>query len=462
MRYRAGWAVVLGLLAGFGELTAQDAPAPEQDAVESETLPHSLQVRRMAPAQPSIDRLSPEVLRNLLEDRDRTDAESPESADSGAMRLDLAQLRTETGPASKIQVFDGQGTQSAVDEQARSLNVKPGDLLAIQAAEPSPLVQQTDGVKTTASPTRLLLVQDDGRLRDLQMVHLSEGLSWRSESKRFEGEILIGILDRNDPGYSAPLNGRTIPVQLMAREGVLSEDSLAVKRIGQPYQKVDITVDFPPDPFIVRLISQLDEHLPHAELAVTRPELAIEGPDDLMGLGIGSGSVLVTGKSTLLQPGSQVALTLSQGWPDTLTLDVDASGVARGTIRSDWIGTGTLSLAPNGVYRAEPDTVIYLMPTRFLISSVLGAMLGALVFVYRRKRAGDRSRKVLLFDWLIGALVGAVVPILAFTGFKLPQWLPTPDALNGEAVPFAIAFIAAAAGTAMIDWFANRGSVASG
>ncbi|MGB0514516.1 MAG: hypothetical protein ACPGJE_06725, partial [Wenzhouxiangellaceae bacterium] len=305
-------------------------------------------------------------------------------------------------------------------------------------------------------------VEEDGRLRDLYMVHLSEGLSWRSESEYFQGELLIGVLDRNDPGYSAPLTGRTIPVQLLAREGELSEDSLAVKRIGQPYQKVNIKVDVPQDPFLIRLISQLDEQLPHAELTVTRPELAISGPDQLMGLGIGAGSVLVSGKNTRLAPGAQVDLKLSQGWPDTMSLEADADGVARGTIRSDWIGAGTLSLAPNGIYQADPETVDYVMPIRFLFACAIGAMLGALVFVYRRVRAGDRSRKVLLFDWLIGALVGGVIPILAYTGFKLPQWLPIPDVLTGETVPFAIAFIAAAAGTATIDWFAGRGRADSG
>jgi len=459
MRKLLGSALMLAILSGSGGLAAQNERETEADVSEARTLPQQPIGQIVLPDNPAIRTLSPDVLRNALQGQSSVSAEVPDA--SVQSRLNLEQIRAQVGPAGKIQLFNDAGSGSTVDEAARSLNVKPGDLLTIQNATAAPAVTQAGGLKTTASSTRLLLVEEDGRLRDLQMVHLSEGLGWRSESSQFEGELLIGVLDRNDPGYSAPLSGRTIPVQLMTGNGQLSSDSLALKRIGQPYEKVEVKVEFPDDPFAVRLVSQVDEHLPVAELEVQRPELSISGPDRLMGLGIGAGTVLVSGKNTRLAGGDQIVLKLSQGWPDTMTLSVDADGVARGRVRSDWVGDGILSLAPSGVYRADAITIEYGTPARFIIASVLGAMLGALVFVYRRWRAGDRSRKVLLFDWLVGTLVGGIVPLMAYTGFNLPQWLPIPDALTGEAVPFVLAFLAAAAGTAMIDWVAGRGRSAA-
>lgn len=182
----------------------------------------------------------------------------------------------------------------------------------------------------------------------------------------------------------------------------------------------------------------------------------------LKGLGLGATDVIIQPHETHLRPGESIALQVDRGWLRDNPVTVDDAGRASTLLRSDWIGNAELKLASTDIYRAAPVMIEYTFPVRFLISSAIGAMLGALVYVYRLRRTGDRSRRRLVFDWLVGSVVGVVAPLMAYVGMKLPQWMPLPEALTGEVVPFLLAFFAAALGTALIDWIGGGKTVSAG
>src|SRR5690606_18823382 len=125
-----------------------------------------------------------------------------------------------------------------------------------------------------ASSTILYTVDPAGRTRELGLVHRSAGLYWQPERERFAGELLVGVLDREDPQASGPL-GAMIPVQLLAPPGALDTDNLEVTHIGLPFQRVAVDVAIPEDPFPVEFLSQIDPDLPRAGLRVVRPQLSL-------------------------------------------------------------------------------------------------------------------------------------------------------------------------------------------
>ena len=247
----------------------------------------------------------------------------------------------------------------------------------------------------------------------------------------------------------------------IANGATLAPDEFRVRRIGPPYEEVSVQVEFPTDPYPVRLITPIDPDLPEAEFDVKRPELRLVVKRNLKGLGLGAAQVIIQPHETSLRPGESIALQIDRGWLRDNPVLVDDAGRASTVLRSDWIGSAELELASTDIYRAAPVRIEYSFPVRFLISSAIGAMLGALVYVYRLRHAGDRSRRRLIVDWLVGSLVGLVAPLMAYVGMKLPQWIPLPEALTGEVVPFLLAFFTAALGTALIDWIGGRATAAA-
>lgn len=313
---------------------------------------------------------------------------------------------------------------------------------------------QPEAAAGTVSPTILYTVDDGGRLRELALIHRTAGLHWQPDRERFEGELLVGLLDRENPRASEPL-GTSIPIQLVAEPGTipLEQRDLSVDRIGVPLARVTVEVAAPDDPFQIAFLSSIDEDLPPAALPVTRPRLLLTAPAMLPGLGVGEAEVTVSALDGSLRPGQSITLALDNGWLSQYDVTVGETGTASTRIRSDWLGRGTLRVAAPAAYAADPRDIAYSIPFRFIIATLLGAMLGAYVLVYRLKRAEPAVGRSYASDWFAGVAVGAAATTMAYAGMKLPEWIPLPTALTGEAAPFALAFVCAAAGTSLIHVF---------
>ena len=104
----------------------------------------------------------------------------------------------------------------------------------------------------------------------------------------------------------------------------------------------------------------------------------------------------------------------------------------------------------SAIYQGGPKEIDYTVPVGFTVATLIGSMLGAVVLVYMLKRKEAGSGRSYKMDWIIGVITGSGATTMAYAGMKLPQWIPLPQAFVGEAAPFALAFICAAAGTALI------------
>jgi hypothetical protein len=428
---------------------------------------------------------SPELRRSVAGQRPAVDAAATAQA-AGARQgaavpqvtIDLDALRGRVGPVRDVQITqEGKAVASAPVD--RAVTIRHGELLAVRrppvrpdpgtTPAPAPVLTPGDPVGPgqpdtddgAVSPTILYTVDRGGRLRELALVHRSAGLHWQPERERFAGELLVGLLDREDPRAAGPL-GTSIPIQLVAAPGSIAanEQDLAVDTIGVPLKRVHVEVAAPDDPFQIRFVSSIDEDLPPAALPVVRPRLLLSVPDTLPGLGVGEAEVTVSALDTVLRPGQAITLALDNGWLAQPVVVVAETGTASTRIRSDWLGSGTLRIAAPAVYAADPKTITYSVPVQFIVATLLGAMLGAYVLVYRMKRTDPAGQRSYSTDWLAGVAVGAAATTMAYAGMKLPEWIPLPTALTGEAAPFALAFICAAAGTSLIHAFTGPGQKA--
>jgi hypothetical protein len=367
-----------------------------------------------------------------------------------SVTVDLSALRTRVGTSANIQVIrEGRRAEESPPDRG-TITLNRGDLLAVRRDLPLQSLTDAEGITTTSSPTIFYALDTSGRTRELGLIHRSAGLHWRADRARFSGELLVGLRDREDDRASGSLDGVTIPVQLLAAPGALDRTDLVLTSVGSPFQRVIVETELSADPFTVELISQLDPDLPRAELHVFRPRLALSGPSALQGLGVGEAIVTISGIDASLRPGEAITLDLDNGWLADRTVVVDETGTASTRIRSDWLGSATLRVVAPSTYEADPKEIRYTPPVRFLGATLIGAMFGALVLIYMLKRNESGVKRSYGTDWIIGVIIGSGATTMAYAGMKLPEWIPVPPVLAGEVAPFALAFICAAAGTAVI------------
>lgn len=344
---------------------------------------------------------------------------------------------------------------STASEPMATVALAPGDVLAAVRTQAATRIDLGHGVSGVLSSTVLITPASPGAaqpLRQLGVEYRTAGMFWRAADARFEGELLIGIVDRNDAGAAEALV-RPIPIQLLAAPGSLQRTDLQIQRIGLPYELVAVAADSPDDPFTVELLSQLDPNLPTARLPVKHPRVALSAPSELQGLGVEDATVTLSGIDARLPTGLPLVLDLDNGWLAEPTVVVGANGIASTRLRSTLLGSGTLKLAP-GPFVAEPRVIAYAPPWPFLAAASLGSALGATVLALRKRRKPQRHPHNRWRDWVIGLFTGIGATAMAYAGMRLPEWVPIPAVLAGAVAPFALAFLCAAGGARLAAGFA--------
>jgi hypothetical protein len=381
-------------------------------------------------------------------------AETAPPTQGTAAVVDLSAVRTRVGDVSEIRIARNGASQVAPVAPGNLVTLQRGELLVVQRPNAQAAAVQSDGEAVLASPTIVYTVDPSGQTRELGLVHRSAGLSWKPEEERFAGELLVGLLDRQNPQATGPL-GTTIAIQLLAAvPDTLSDVELDINRIGWS-QRVQVAVRAPANPFGVEFVSQIDPDFPRAALQVFRPRLVISAADAIQGLGVEEAPVTISGVDFKLPRGQAINLEFDNGWLADRVLIVDDEGRASTRIRSVGLGRGTLRVGTSNIFAAEPREIRYSLPVRFVLATVAGGMLGAMVFVYMLKRAAPRRRRSYAMDWVIGVVVGVGVTTMAYAGMRLPEWMPIPATLAGEVAPFALSFFAAAAATAVLQWISG-------
>lgn len=342
-------------------------------------------------------------------------------------------------------------------DTATTVALAPGDVLAAVRTRAATTIELSDGASAVLSSTVLITPSSPGAahpLRELGVVYRTAGLFWRAANATFEGELLVGIVDRNDARAAEPLV-RPIPIQLLAAPGSLQRTDLHIQRIGLPYELVTVSADSPDDPFTVELLSQLDPNLPTAQLPVKRPRVALSAPRELQGLGVEDAAVTLSGIDVRLPAGLTLVLDLDHGWLADSTVVVGANGIASTRLRSTLIGSGTLKLAP-GPFVAEPRVIGYAPPWPFLAATTLGSVLGATVFARLQRHKRQRHPHSRWRDWVLGLFTGIGATTMFYAGMRLPELVPIPAVRAGEVAPFALAFVCAAIATTLWAQFAPK------
>ncbi|QSX77698.1 hypothetical protein [Agrilutibacter solisilvae] len=380
---------------------------------------------------------------------DAAGAASTPSVDQ--VTLDLTRLGTRIGDLKQTTLFD-RGVRVPLPAGSDEVTLQRGQILAIGRHEDAAQVI-TAGITTASSPSVLYTVDRQLRARELGLVHKTAGLNWDGDKRRFMGQILVGIIDRENAGASEPIDA-TLTVQLLAPGNSLTPALLEIHRIGQPFQSVEVALEAPDDPFEVQLLSQVDPDLPPARLSVRRTQLVLSAPTLIDGLGVGSGEVTVRSAGARLREGETITLHLDRGRLESSTLVVGANGVATTRIHSTTLGDGTLRLEP-GPYVAQPVQLRFVPPWPLIAATLLGSALGTFILVYALRQRTPRRRRSYMPDAVAGMVVGIGATSMVYAGMALPDWVPLPQSLAGAIAPFALSFFCAAAGSALIGWLSG-------
>ena len=387
------------------------------------------------------------------------DSDRATSANPSSVLLDTHVLKTKLGVTSAMLYRDNQPTLDVTPATA-PIELGPHDILAVRRNEPATVVARPGGGVIASSSTLLFANGHATNARALGLEYKSSDLNWAPDQAKFVGELLIGVVDPTDAMAQEQLN-TAIPVQLVGPLGALDPTDFAIDHVGGPFLKVKVQSDGDEDPLKVQFRSRFDSQLPAADLHYIRPRLTFSAPATIPGLGFGFADVTVSAIGSPLRPGQTLTLDLDNGWMPSRTIVVDAHGVASTRVRSIGLGIGTLRLVP-GVYVADPKPITFAIPWGFILATCLGAALGATVYVYRLRRKAPKSRRRYGMDWWAGLLIGIGVTVMAYAGMHLPEFIPMPVEFVGEAVPFALAFICAAIGSALIDAITGRGTEPKG
>lgn len=372
--------------------------------------------------------------------------------------IDLAQLR-DRGEVGSLELHRN---NRLIDlSNKATLAISPGEILAIRDRDPQPIVVQDGAVTEVVSPTRLLTLDDEGKLRQLGISHQVQSLSWDRDSQKYVGTLLVGLRDVQGSGERFTLS-EPVELQLHAKIGgaELVPDDLLLDQVGGWLERVDVSAPSSSgDPFMVELRSRVDQDLEDAALGLgTIPVKVSVSPSTIDGFGIGSATVVVQAEHGLLQSDDYVVLEVDNGTLDDNSPKVE-DGSATTKLRSIALGEGKITV-DGGLYAMAESgevKVTYIFPLVFITATLLGAMLGSAIFVYALHR-GRARRGLLAVDWAIGVLVGVGVTALLYAGFQLPKFLPSiPEHSTRTIVPFALAFVAAAMGASLIlHWTGRR------
>jgi hypothetical protein len=209
-----------------------------------------------------------------------------------------------------------------------------------------------------------------------------------------------------------------------------------------PYERVRVVALTPGDSVDVGIVIPALEARLEASIPVIQPELKLEAsPRRIQGWGldVATLTILYTG---LIDRARVVVLSSDRAVPEPARVTLDEAGTAEAALRSRSLGSATVRAAGPALPAAEV-IVDFTFPLAFLISALLGGVLGGLARGYQKRGGVDPERRKSWWYYVIaGTLLGLAATVAAAVGINL---LPTPFVASfaafNEAVVFVIAFI---------------------
>jgi hypothetical protein len=267
------------------------------------------------------------------------------------------------------------------------------------------------------------------------------GFRFDPEEGAYLGSILVGLIDHARPGEHGQL-WDSVWVQISG--GVQSVPPFTLRRFNAPFEKVVLRAEGPVgDSVRIRLRPHFDREGVLLAIPLHRARLVvIPSPLRIAGLGLEQTQLLVQapeGRDSLT-----VALTSVRSNPQPNHLVVTSSSGVAG-LRSSGTGWDTVTVLA-GPYEGTA-VVYYAWPVAFLLSALLGGLTGGLVNLLSSRRTSSRRTNIRLGAQ--GALTGLAAAVLYALGINVVGWAPASS--SGEALMFAVAFLAGLGGPGIFD-----------
>jgi hypothetical protein len=285
----------------------------------------------------------------------------------------------------------------------------------------------------------------------IPLVEIEEG-GFRFDPARnaYVGSILIGLLDKDNPAAADSL-GREVVMQITGE--VQSLEAVRLRTMNIPFQRVLLSVARPRgDSVLIRLRPTFDPRGgSDIWIPIRRATLSLSAsPRRIAGFGLEIAELIVMNQDS--DDSIPVALTSSLAKPSPAQVRATREG-ATSEIRSSGVGVDTVRLA-GGAYQGFV-VIRYAWPISFLLAAFLGGLFGGVLNALSTRRESDP--RTVAFLGAQGALTGIVGAVLYAVGINVIGWAPSAE--YGEALMFAIAFMAGLMGPRIFDRFLPKLSV---
>jgi hypothetical protein len=215
--------------------------------------------------------------------------------------------------------------------------------------------------------------------------------------------------------------------------------------VGPPFTIVALSVaDEVPDVRLRVLWDSRDEDSVAHTFPRRRPALEVDvNPSRIPGFGLAVADVVVRARGAAARGVKSALVSHDRGSLErTQQVVLDGEGVGIARLRS--AGVGTASVRVTGVtYEAAEKQVQFHWPIAFVVSAMLGGLVGGFIKYAMAKTARRRAVLVIVRSTLIGVLVAVAAAVgINLLGIELPSGY-------GEALVFVIAALGALKGIRM-------------
>jgi hypothetical protein len=268
------------------------------------------------------------------------------------------------------------------------------------------------------------------------------GLRYNPATNAYEGSILIGLLDNENPAATDSL-GRAVVVQITG--DVQSVEAVSLRSMNLPFQRVKLTVARPRgDSVLIRLRPTFDPRGGSVlSIPIVRATLTLQAsPRRIAGFGLEVAELIVMNQDN----GDSIPVALTSLLAKPTPSQVHATregGVSK--IRSSGVGVDTVRLA-GGAYQGYA-VIHYAWPIAFILAALFGGLFGGVLNALSTKRHSDP--RTVAFLGMQGALTGVVGAVLYAVGINVIGWAPSAE--YGEALMFAVAFGTGLMGPGIFD-----------
>jgi hypothetical protein len=235
------------------------------------------------------------------------------------------------------------------------------------------------------------------------------------------------------------------PIAFQVIGPVTSEpDTVTATQTAPPYREIRVQTDSPDAEVQVTIVSNVAPSGETLTLKV-RPSLDITvTPSTIQGWGLETADVLVSAQGFASGRDNRLQLSTTLGRLSANQAALDQGGMAQVSVRSESVGSGTVSVSGAGLDGAT-TAIGYVFPWRFLGAALIGGVVGGLL----RKRSRSSSPAALLKSLGIAVLSAAVVVALYVLGINLVGFaLPNH---GGEVLVFVVAALGALYGTKLLS-----------